>query len=106
MTERLTVLVIDDDPGIRDYLETLATRQGYAVYTAADGETALRKTDADGQVKDLFSKEGMQQLVHQAIAVLPSDPIAPGARWRGVAQGCVVVVRSPRCGGFVRPRAR
>jgi two-component system response regulator AtoC len=41
MTEQLTVLVIDDDPGIRDYLETLATRQGYGVYTAADGETAL-----------------------------------------------------------------
>jgi len=41
MSERLTVLVIDDDPGIRDYLETLATRQGYGVYTAADGETAL-----------------------------------------------------------------
>ena len=45
MMERLTVLVIDDDPGIRDYLETLATRQGYAVYTAADGETALAGLD-------------------------------------------------------------
>ncbi len=45
MIERLTVLVIDDDPGIRDYLETLATRQGYAVYTAADGETALAGLD-------------------------------------------------------------
>jgi two-component system response regulator AtoC len=41
MTEGLTVLVIDDDPGIRDYLETLAMRQGYGVYTAADGESAL-----------------------------------------------------------------
>ena len=41
MSERVTVLVIDDDPGIRDYLEALATRQGYGVYTAADGETAL-----------------------------------------------------------------
>lgn len=50
MTEQLTVLVIDDDPGIRDYLETLATRQGYGVYTAADGETALaglEKTSPD-----------------------------------------------------------
>ncbi len=50
MTEQLTVLVIDDDPGIRDYLETLATRQGYGVYTAVDGETALaglEKTSPD-----------------------------------------------------------
>ncbi len=41
MTGQVTVLVIDDDPGIRDYLETLATRQGYRVFTAADGESAL-----------------------------------------------------------------
>jgi two-component system response regulator AtoC len=45
MTEQLTVLVIDDDPGIRDYLETLATRQGYGVFTAADGESALANLD-------------------------------------------------------------
>ena len=45
MTDQTTVLVIDDDPGIREYLETLATRQGYGVYTAPDGETALADLD-------------------------------------------------------------
>ncbi len=45
MSERTTVLVIDDDPGIREYLETLAARQGYGVYTAEDGETALAELD-------------------------------------------------------------
>jgi len=45
MGEQTMVLVIDDDPGIRDYLETLATRQGYGVQTAADGETALADLD-------------------------------------------------------------
>jgi two-component system response regulator AtoC len=45
MTERLTVLVIDDDPGIRDYLKTLATRLGYDVHTAADGEEAMAGLD-------------------------------------------------------------
>jgi len=45
MSERTTVLVIDDDPGIREYLETLATRQGYGVYTAEDGESALNELD-------------------------------------------------------------
>jgi two-component system response regulator AtoC len=34
-------LVIDDDPSIREYLETLATRQGYDVFAAEDGERAL-----------------------------------------------------------------
>lgn len=41
MTDRFRVLVIDDDPGVREYLQTLATRQGYEVFVAADGETAL-----------------------------------------------------------------
>jgi two-component system response regulator AtoC len=45
MTGHVTVLVIDDDPGIRDYLENLATRQGYRVFTAVDGESALEGLD-------------------------------------------------------------
>ena len=45
MSEQTTVLVIDDDPGIREYLETLATRQGYGVHTAVDGESALANLD-------------------------------------------------------------
>ncbi len=45
MTKQTTVLVIDDDPGIREYLEALATRQGYGVHTAVDGETALEYLD-------------------------------------------------------------
>ena len=45
MNERTTVLVIDDDPGIREFLETLAMRQGYGVHTAEDGEIALEKLD-------------------------------------------------------------
>ncbi len=45
MTGEVTVLVIDDDPGIRDYLETLATRLGYRVVSAADGESALEGLD-------------------------------------------------------------
>jgi len=41
MTERFRVLVIDDDPGIREYLKALGERQGYQVSVAADGEEAL-----------------------------------------------------------------
>ncbi len=40
-TERYRVLVIDDDPGVRDYMEALVSRQGYDVFAAADGEQAL-----------------------------------------------------------------
>ncbi len=45
MAERFKVLVIDDDPGIRDYLETLALRQGYSVTAVGDGEEALASLD-------------------------------------------------------------
>jgi two-component system response regulator AtoC len=45
MAERFRVLVIDDDPGIRDYLETLASRQGYDVVAVGDGEEALSTLD-------------------------------------------------------------
>ena len=45
MPNRFRVLVIDDDPGVREYLQTLATRQGYDVFVAADGESALAGLD-------------------------------------------------------------
>ncbi|MDJ0849688.1 MAG: sigma-54 dependent transcriptional regulator [Myxococcota bacterium] len=41
MSDRFRVLVIDDDPGVRDYMEALVSRQGYEVFAVADGEEAL-----------------------------------------------------------------
>jgi len=43
--DRFRVLVIDDDPGVRDYLEALVSRQGYQVFAADGGEEALRKLE-------------------------------------------------------------
>ncbi|MGH0029749.1 MAG: sigma-54-dependent transcriptional regulator [Myxococcota bacterium] len=43
--EPFRVLVIDDDPGVRDYMEALVSRQGYRVFAAADAEQALAKLD-------------------------------------------------------------
>ncbi len=45
MAERFRVLVIDDDPGLREYMEALVTRQGYEVRAVAGGEEALRVLD-------------------------------------------------------------
>ncbi len=45
MSEPFRVLVIDDDPGVRDYLEALVTRQGYEVFAAAGGEEALQSLE-------------------------------------------------------------
>ncbi|MDJ0786648.1 MAG: sigma-54 dependent transcriptional regulator [Myxococcota bacterium] len=41
MSDALRVLVIDDDPGVREYLEALMSRQGYLVTAVASGEEAL-----------------------------------------------------------------
>ena len=45
MVDQFRVLVIDDDPGVRDYMEALVSRQGYEVTAAADGEEALRNLE-------------------------------------------------------------
>ena len=42
MPERVRVLIIDDDPGIRDYLEALVSRRGYEVRAQPTGEEALK----------------------------------------------------------------
>jgi len=46
MSSPFRVLVIDDDPGVRDYLEALVSRQGYEVVAVAGGEEALRTLDS------------------------------------------------------------
>ena len=45
MADRFRVLVIDDDPGLREYMEALVSRQGYEVHAVAGGEEALRVLD-------------------------------------------------------------
>ena len=44
------ILVIDDEPGIRDLLDTLLTRKGFDVVLADSGQKGLeiyRRTEAD-----------------------------------------------------------
>jgi two-component system response regulator AtoC len=45
MPNQFRVLVIDDDPGVRDYMEALVSRQGYEVLAVADGEQALKSLE-------------------------------------------------------------
>jgi two-component system response regulator AtoC len=45
VSDPFRVMVIDDDPSVRDYMEALVSRQGYRVYAAADGEQALGQLD-------------------------------------------------------------
>jgi two-component system response regulator AtoC len=45
VSDAFRVLVIDDDPGVREYLEALMSRQGYIVFAEPGGEEALASID-------------------------------------------------------------
>jgi len=73
------VLVIDDEPGIRDLLDTLLSRKGYDVVLADSGQKGLevfRRARADVVVLDL-KMPGMDGLtVLQQIRHLhPTQPV-------------------------------
>jgi DNA-binding response OmpR family regulator len=42
--DQRTVLVVDDDPGMREVLESILAMENVAVYTAIDGKDAIQKT--------------------------------------------------------------
>jgi two-component system response regulator HydG len=48
MPDPATVLVADDDPGLRESLERTLTREGYRVVVASDGRAALERLQAGG----------------------------------------------------------
>ena len=44
----ITVLIVDDEPAIRELVSVLLEDEGYTVRHACDGVEALREVDADG----------------------------------------------------------
>ena len=48
MPDPATLLVADDDPGLRESLERTLTREGYRVVLASDGRAALERVQAGG----------------------------------------------------------
>ncbi|MBV9522289.1 MAG: response regulator [Alphaproteobacteria bacterium] len=78
-TERiglLTILVVDDDPDVRDYAISVLEDFGYRVLAANDGETALSVLRDDAKVDLLFTDVVMPgldgfELARQATARMP-----------------------------------
>jgi two-component system response regulator HydG len=48
MSDPATLLIADDDPGLRESLERTLTREGYRVVLASDGRAALERVQAGG----------------------------------------------------------
>jgi CheY-like chemotaxis protein len=72
-----TVLVVEDDPDVRDYSIEMITDLGYTVLSAGDGASALRLLDSHREVSLLFTDVGLpggmngRQLAEQALRRLP-----------------------------------
>jgi PAS domain S-box-containing protein len=54
-----TVLVVEDDPDVRDYTIEIVGELGYTVLSAGDGATALRLLDSHREVSLLFTDVGL-----------------------------------------------
>ena len=46
MSDKTKILIVDDEPLIRDALAFKLTKDGYEVETAEDGEKAIQKIEA------------------------------------------------------------
>ena len=76
MSDPATLLVADDDPGLRESLERTLTREGYRVLLASDGRAALERVQGGGidlVVTDL-KMPGLTglELLRAAKAIAPS----------------------------------
>jgi CheY-like chemotaxis protein len=71
------VLVVEDDPDVRDYTVEMVGDLGYSVLSASDGATALRLLDSNREVSLLFTDVGLpggmngRQLAEQALRRQP-----------------------------------
>ncbi|WP_025321734.1 sigma-54-dependent transcriptional regulator [Deferrisoma camini] len=101
MDDRHTVLVVDDDPGILAYLDSLLSLQGYRVVTAETGEAALARLNnglrPDVVVLDVMmpGMDGLATLRH----LRDRDPELPVIMLSGVGR-TATVVEAMRSGAY------
>jgi CheY-like chemotaxis protein len=74
--EDITILVVDDDPDVRDYAISVLKDLGYRVLEAADGEAALSLLDRERAVDLLFTDVKMPglngfEVARRAVAAAP-----------------------------------
>jgi PAS domain S-box-containing protein len=71
------VLVVEDDPDVRDYTVEMVSELGYTVLSAVDGASALRQLDSHREAALLFTDVGLaggmngRQLAEQALRRRP-----------------------------------
>lgn len=51
--EAATVMIVDDDPNIRNVIRFILTKAGYRVMEASDGEAAIARMEISGRADDI-----------------------------------------------------
>jgi two-component system response regulator AtoC len=101
MADSPTILVVDDDPGIREYLDSLLSLEGYRVEATAGGVEALARLDnglrPDAVILDIMmpGMDGIETLSQ----LKEKDPELPVIMLSGVGQ-TATVVRAMRAGAY------
>ena len=101
MADAPTILVVDDDPGIREYLDSLLSLQGYVVVSASGGVEALARIDnglhPDVVILDIMmpDMDGIKTLTH----IREEVPDLPVIMLSGVGQ-TATVVKAMKAGAY------
>ena len=78
-----TVLIVDDDAGVRDTVRLVLTREGYGVLTAPDGEAAVQLMAQENHARTVsvllcdldMPHGGGAEVIRHFSAQLPDIPI-------------------------------
>ena len=74
-----TLLVVEDDDGVRQYASTALRQLGYNVIEAADGPRALRMLEGQAEIDLLFTDVGLPGMNGRALA-REAERIRPGLK--------------------------
>ena len=93
----ITVLIVDDDPGIRFLLRTILEDEGYRVLEAGNGEAALAAIGS--QVPDVVTTDLMMPVSAPSPASARSNPPKPVTMATTAIGGmaAVSIASSPIC---------
>ncbi len=71
-----TILVVEDEPGLREYLEDLLTEEGYKVLSASDGERAISLFFSNSKIRLVLSDVGLPKIggIDLMEAILATNP--------------------------------
>jgi len=70
-----------------EFVQTMSARgEILDVTLTQEARASLAKAPAGSQLTQIFSKEGLKSLLHQAATVLPEGPVSPGDTWTGQTQ--------------------